>query len=126
MTNWQRTLTEEVLGECWHEIIPYCLQRDQKPARDMIFPCTKCGKEFGLAVFYTEGKGNRTFTTWQDLGDVKEALVKMGKWEEFYWFTGPALEGTSNKTAWLLCLVNPAEIGERMAMVAEWWEGKKE
>jgi hypothetical protein len=26
---------------------------------------------------------NRSFTTWQDLGDLKEKLVKKGKWSQF-------------------------------------------
>lgn len=31
-------------------------------------------------------KKNRTFDTWQDLGDVKDALVKEGLWSDFYMF----------------------------------------
>jgi hypothetical protein len=61
----------EYLGECWHEIVIGC---------GGVFSCRKCG--------YTpddidDTNKNRTFTTWQDFGDLKEKILDKGDWNEF-------------------------------------------
>ncbi len=55
-------LTEEVLGECWHNHIPQN-------------GCTKC--------HVPEWVMNRTFTTPDDFFALRNALVKSGEWDEF-------------------------------------------
>ena len=66
----RKMLTKKLLEECWHDIQP-------RPCG--VFLCLKCG--------YTPDKimdeHNRTFLTWQDLGDCKEALEKEGLWVDF-------------------------------------------
>jgi hypothetical protein len=68
-----RKLLTEFLGECWHE-------NPGKPistyAAD-VFTCVKCGEYFNRL------NSGRTFTTWQDMGDVKEKLVE-GEWAKFW------------------------------------------
>lgn len=71
----KKMLTEKLLWECCHEWINDSYN----------FPkchCSKC--EIDLTELF--GDGNRTFLTWQDLGDCKEALVKKGLGEEFIKF----------------------------------------
>ena len=67
-------LTEVVLNECWHELV---IQPNAKHD-----PCSKCGRLFNQLVIPKEG--NRTFTTWQDFGDVVTALIKQKEgWNSF-------------------------------------------
>jgi hypothetical protein len=78
----KKRLTEEVLGECWHEIT------DNIPKGRMGHGyCPKCNNTFmGTAMhiaMYDPDDFYRTFDTWQDVGDLKEALVKAGKWDDF-------------------------------------------
>ena len=55
-------LTEEILGECWHEWIEHNLGSK----------CFKCGiKSYPIAIVK-----NRTFTTWEDYGAVMTAMKK--------------------------------------------------
>jgi hypothetical protein len=63
----KRFLTEEVLGECWHQ-------------ESMCYPKGKCAI-CGCSIF-----NRRTFTTDQDMVDLFRGLVKMGKWVEFVTF----------------------------------------
>lgn len=60
----------EFLGECWHEW--------HRSAGFGDWICLKCKDEV-MAL-----KGHRTFSTPQDLHDLFNRLVEMGKWEEFY------------------------------------------
>ena len=62
----------------------------------------------------------RTFDTWQDLGDLKEKLVELGRWDEFenyiwgkYYFEPSAIY----KETWLNWLLNPARFCQ---LVADW------
>ena len=61
MTDEDKKLLTEFLNECWHEY------------EDSLH-CIKCG---GM-------DDNRTFTTAQDMQDLKDKLVEKGKWESFY------------------------------------------
>ena len=72
MTDADRKLLTEFLGECWHEFSP----RGITPAADR---CVSCGK---LRIQCIPDV-RRSFTTWQDFGDVKEKLVEKGLWPEF-------------------------------------------
>ena len=86
----------EFLGECWHERL-----HDPKYMYDF---CGKCGRPWheGTIKF-------RTFTTWQDLGDLKEKLVEKGLWDDFENF---ALSKKNEKFVSMVSLsnylINPA------------------
>ena len=69
----------------WHEPIPIpylfpkmsycsCVVRQSFSMEDMVFHL----------------KLNRTYTTWQDFGDVFEKLVEKGEWRDFYYFAEAA------------------------------------
>lgn len=88
----RRLLTEEILGECWHE-----LARNPHGNPRYIGACSKC--RIDLTEMF--GDGNRTFTTWQDTGDLKERIVEMGEWRDFALFAA----GEWDKTLTL----NPTE-----------------
>lgn len=75
--NDRRLLTEEILGECWHE-----LARNPHGNPRYIGICSKCKQDL-TEVF---GDGNRTFTRWQDTGDLKRRIVEMGEWRDFALF----------------------------------------
>lgn len=72
-------------------------------------------------------QNNRTFTTWQDLGDLKNKIVDMGKWTNFLHFAKREykLEVHGYKspivhTDWFInWLLDPIRFCE---LVAEWWK----
>ena len=59
ITNEQRKLLTEWLGECWHEC-------------DKFFMCKHCN------FLVLDTIPNRTFTTWEDFGAVVERLQPLG------------------------------------------------
>ena len=69
LTEEKRKALTEFLGECWHKI-PTWNEPDETPR------CNFCCKLF------SECK-DRTFTTWKDLGVLKERLVEEKKWGDF-------------------------------------------
>lgn len=76
----RRLLTEKVLGECWHTLVNYL---------DSGVVICSCGQRFRCpdeGTFHVEQENDRTFTTPQDAQDVKDALVRAGKWDKFYAF----------------------------------------
>ena len=68
-----RRLLTEFLGECWHDDPIF---REYIPGVEHIqfveLECSKCHGHY---------LKNRTFTTWQDTGDLKERIVEMGSGE---------------------------------------------
>jgi hypothetical protein len=76
----RKILTEEVLGEKWHKLI-------FDPSREIHTGCV-CGQ--GIT---THDHHNRTFTAPDDVFAVKDAIVKMGRWEEFLEFAAEAASG---------------------------------
>lgn len=73
MTDNDRKALTLFLGECWHEEIDSV----EHPIYGILHKCS-CG-----AVECEKSSLHRTFTTWDDLGQVKEALVKKGLWLRF-------------------------------------------
>jgi hypothetical protein len=65
-----KKLLTEFLGECWHKF--------QSDGMGSGYSCQKCK----IHRTWTD-KQDRPFTTWPDLGDLKEKLVKDNTWEEF-------------------------------------------
>jgi len=121
LTDEQRKVLTDLIGECWHELI-----------NDADFPMQcSCGK--GIS---THDHHNRPFTTHQDLVDVYGKLVEKGEWEGFVnWLVDNEILGdlddreyrllSAEDSAWLHCLAHPEQIPERMRMVAEWREERK-
>lgn len=95
----RRLLTEEVLGEKWHKFILSPKMTIPTPSSFRPSQCS-CGNT-GYSVIEICSKANRTFTTWQDTGDLKERIVEMGEWRDFALFAA----GEWDKTLTL----NPTE-----------------
>jgi len=76
MTDKDKKLLTEFLGEGWHEII----NRVKSIEYGELCKCT-CG-----AVNCEKDSMHRTFDTWQDLGDLKTELEKKNKWSYFWYF----------------------------------------
>ena len=87
----RRMLTEEVLGECWHEWVHITPEgRDEYYDYNI---CKKC-KEMWSGLNY---KNNRTFTTWQDMGDLKKKIVEMGEWDGFWMYAATEFKEVQHK-----------------------------
>ena len=119
---WQEFLTEKVLKECWHEWVHITPEgRDEYYDYNI---CKKC-KEMWSGLNY---KNNRTFTTWQDMGDLKKKIVEMGEWRIFYrWaydYAGSNLlnEGYTYEDDFCNWLMNPERFCE---LVAKWWKERR-
>ena len=119
----KKMLTEEILGECWHR--PDYGSQMINPKFYVGVPCA-CGK-----VSYNvkhEKKSNRTFTSWQDLGDLKEKIVEMWEWRTFYrWaydYAGSNLlnKGYTYEDDFCNWLMNPERFCE---LVAKWWKERR-
>lgn len=123
MNESQRKWLTLYIGECWHEwyggpmfggTIP-----DDWPISD---ECKKChtprhfyAGHFGEMNRYT---GHRTFTTWADLGAVKEAIEQKGEWASFQTFaSGEYLKDDSGQFFFTLWLFNPSRFCE---LVCAW------
>jgi len=109
MTEDRRKLLTLYLRECWHEHIG---RGD----------CS-CGSHY--VKFCPR---NRTFTTWQDMGDLKKKIVEMGEWRIFYrWaydYAGSNLlnEGYTYEDDFCNWLMNPERFCE---LVAKWWKERR-
>jgi len=135
----KRVLTEEVLGECWHEVE----LRQNAHYPESWFHCDGCQAHFPPEDINIH---NRTFTTDDDMLAVYRALFKKEMWEEFVAVIGSQCNDTitpeelnsvhignlavlmhrhySRLAAYLFCLSSLSEIEGMMVRVAEWW-GKK-
>ena len=107
MNDEDKKLLTEFLGECWHEL---------RLITPELARCSKCTVVIDVDISSPQkwvmcnGEYNRSFTTWQDMGDLKEKLVGKGMWTNFYlyaktkcWIDEYFCE--SNVVAWFL---NPA------------------
>jgi hypothetical protein len=134
-----RILLTEFLGEKWYEINPQtyglcpdCKSDDIGPqahrgAYDAYYICLHCKAEFDKPM----KENPRTFTTWQDLGDLKRKIVEMGEWDEFIDFTleehgslGPVFSNEAKfyKADYIDWLMDKIRFPE---LVAEWWTERK-
>jgi hypothetical protein len=66
-----KKLLTEFLGECWH---------------DRLIPVHASGVCRHCNIYMDDWNDviQRTFTTWQDLGDLKDKLVEKGMWWKFF------------------------------------------
>ena len=122
MTDADRKLLTEYLGEYWHED----LSSIYHPQR-----CS-CGREYGEdmpSIYLREHieLANRSFSTPDDLCAVYSKMVERGEWEKFFdelyskwWATHLTTAPAEDFAAYLFCLAAPDQIPERMAMAAEW------
>jgi len=119
-----RRLLTEFLGECWHDDPIF---REYIPGVEHIqfveLECSKCHGHY---------LKNRTFTTWQDTGDLKERIVEMGEWDEFIDFTleehgslGPVFSNEAKfyKADYIDWLMDEIRFPE---LVAGWWWQERE
>ena len=103
------------LGECAHEVANPVLSSPQ--------PCIKCG-----VIPYKDGVyTGRKFTTYEDLGKLKDKLVENGEWVEFEtwayrkWVTFYKTAGEEAPFSFTLWLFRPESCG----LVAEYLEQKE-
>ena len=116
----KKLLTEEVLGECWHE------RRTEDVGKKPwdLSHCAKCGELVKLQSF-----DRRTFDNDTDMMAVYRAINRKGVWGKFfdwayeeYWKEN---SGTHRKfTAWLFCL-DSEDYESRCCLVAQWLEEVK-
>ena len=69
-------LLTEFLGECWHE---WERTADNHVSHHV---CVKCGLSLSVRKEFLPKL--RSFTTWQDLGDLRNKLVEKGMWWKFH------------------------------------------
>jgi len=72
----------EFLGECWHEFIDDAYDHIRCYSEFTGEYCKKCGTKF-LRNNYNLWAKQRTFTTGNDMLNLKEKLVEKGEWDEF-------------------------------------------
>jgi hypothetical protein len=79
MTEDDKKRLSEFLGECYPEWpVDSMLHHSPFPVHGWA-SCLKCG-----VTSENHREGNRTFTTPQDMVDLKDKLVENGMWDEFY------------------------------------------
>jgi hypothetical protein len=118
----QKRLLTEFLGECWHEF--------SKDVEGFDGPCVKCRTWRSSSIV-------RTFLTYQDLGDVKEKLVEKGLWSSFLIYAickfqderglgaGGYTKDIPGLFIWFLCPLDEQGNPHFCRLVAEFLEGQK-
>jgi hypothetical protein len=106
----KKMLTEEVLGECWHE--------GSMPI-NCGYRCIKCGDTYTV---------NRPFTTDADMMALYRAIRKNDSWFSFCDFARQKcininIDDYEEIVAWFLCL-DGKDQEARCCLVAEWWVEK--
>ena len=101
MTEENRKLLTEFLGKKWHEQL-ICLD----PENDLWRECS-CGLRYWYTAHHNNEYSNHTFTTWQDLGDLKNKLVEFKKWDSFEFYAAYTIWAKDKETSlgfteWLL------------------------
>lgn len=131
LTNEERKLLTEYLGECWHKL-------NGGLSGDLMYcRCSTCNKWIHIADIEI-GSYQRTFTTITDLHAVYSKIVEKGEWARFYYRMFPIKANIDSINrigstqpdfaAWLFCLNCPEQIPKRMKMVSEfieWGMGRK-
>lgn len=102
LTDDDKKLLTELLGEVFHGYT------------DDVTPDGQWRMRSCYAFIRRENHSNRTFTTWQDTGDLKERIVEMGEWVSFCLyafgeFTDAKYSDTTQLIDWLM---NPIRFPE--------------
>ena len=105
----KKMLTEEIFGECWHKM-------ERIHPGGIFKRCHKCLRPESMGIH------NRTFTSWQDLGDLKENIVMMGEWESFLIYAASTFSPDREMKNFTNYLLDPTRFSE---LVARWWEERK-
>jgi len=120
MTDNQKKMLTEWMGECWHEWNPKVQNGETSEGQPY---CLKCDYQ-GTYGF------RRTFDTWADLGACMEKLAEKGEWIDFFdeiytswWATNLTHSPAEDFTSWLF---RPKVDGKPhfCKLVAEWMEVK--
>jgi len=90
----RKWLTEKVLGEGWI---------DQPEDHSDTCMCHDC-------VDYRQC--NRTFTTWQDFGDLWSRMERKVCWDRFLMFAGFYPQATHEDSKWLVDAIHPIHFAE--------------
>jgi hypothetical protein len=107
-----KKLLTEFLGECWHEW-EVAYPNGVKDTKMYGHRCVLC-KQYWPIKIENGPIISRTFTTWQDLGDLRDKLKATQRWPEFVLYVAKAHdrpEVKKNKTAgfyFVAWLINPA------------------
>ena len=110
MTDENKKLLTEYMGDCWHE------PGDQVSKESPVMQCAKCKK------YYHPMSGFHTFTTREDMMDLYEAIAKKGEWDSFDNYSWNYRKGASVNlahAAWLFCLDGEG-YESRCQMVVDW------
>ena len=104
MTEEDKKLVTEWLGECWHEPEHYAYENQG-------YYCPNCKKYLNILEAM---RGNRTFTEWADFGACWERLVEKGQAEKIIHYTYKSYIGLHQKIS----------LGENLLTdnVAVWFE----
>lgn len=86
LTDDDKKLLTELLGEVFHGYTD-----DVTP--DGQWRMCSCG----YAFIRRENHSNRTFTTWQDTGDLKRRIVEMGEWHGFWMYAATEFKEVQHK-----------------------------
>jgi len=141
LTDDDRKMLTEYLGECWHEIAEpitdweepvFCLKCKQQVSWTWTPPEKPTVRQHQVALNYH-------FTTPADLHAVYSKMVEKGEWSKFRRYAEyqygliPFLEPITEDEeanfdidleAWLFCLACPEQIPERMKLAAGWIRAK--
>lgn len=86
LTDDDKRMLTELLGECWHDPEIFTCDDNSKFIR-----CKKCKVPDRTKTTL------RTFTTWQDMGDLKKKIVEMGEWHGFWMYAATEFKEVQHK-----------------------------
>ena len=124
MTDKDRKLLTEFLDECWHEMDLFSRVLVQKHNLSHFqITCRVCGyvwvKQASPIGNYDSSQLQRSFDTWQDLGDLKEKLVDKGLHDQFSFYAEKQLDGipgpSGNRRRFDDWLLNPRRFYQLVA-----------
>ena len=126
MTDADKKVLTEYIGECWHEIVAEQPYEIDGVSVGSLFKCS-CGQSFHAPI-NLHTMINRTLATPADRDAVYSAMVTKEEWKSFIEFASEEWarpQGYVNMnvydfTAWLFCLNCPEQIPERMKLAAGW------
>jgi hypothetical protein len=125
LTENQKRLLTEFLGECWHEYIKQPpLEKWEIDQGYIQTALCSCGSHSCL-------KSNRTFTTYQDLGDCMGKLVEKGKLADFvewvlnYAYCNKIILSRREHVGVAWCWWETLSALDRCQLVAEFLEDRK-
>ena len=87
LTETDKQVLTKLIWECWHTYLQ---------ESGSVYRCS-CGQPGPLEWMISHSAAlNRSFTTWDDFGKVRDALVSQGLWEDFYMFATKTYKDRGN------------------------------